>query len=277
MGSGIAINLLKGGFALSVYNRTSSKAEPLGRAGARVAQNPADAVSGSSTVISMLADDAASREAWTGKNGALMAVSPGTSLVECSTLSLEWLEELSALASEQGAELIDAPVTGSRVQAEGAQLVCLVGGSNAGLEKILPVLKAISKEVVHLGPAGSGAKMKLINNFLCGVQVASLAEGIAWIEKSGLDREKAIGILKSGAPGSPLLSAVSRRMTDHNYTVNFLLRLMSKDLLYAQNEAHNVGLELKTAKIAHSIFEDARAKGYSDIDMAAVIEPFRNN
>ena len=117
--------------------------------------------------------------------------------------------------------------------------------------------------------------MKLINNFLCGVQVASLAEGFTWIERSGLDQDKAISILKSGAPGSPLLGAISERMIDHNYTVNFLLRLMTKDLKYAQSEAADCKVDLKTAEVARSLFEAAIAKGFGEEDMASVIEPLR--
>jgi 3-hydroxyisobutyrate dehydrogenase len=118
--------------------------------------------------------------------------------------------------------------------------------------------------------------MKLINNFLCGVQVASLAEGLAWIERSGLDREKALYVLKSGAPGSPLLGAISARMVSQNYAVNFLLTLMTKDLLYAQNEAARNNLVLRTAEAARSLFEIASEQGFGDEDMASVIEPLRN-
>jgi 3-hydroxyisobutyrate dehydrogenase len=134
----------------------------------------------------------------------------------------------------------------------------------------------MSKVIVHLGPVGSGAKMKLINNFLCGVQVASLAEGIAWIERSGLDRDKALSILKAGAPGSPLLAAISARMVSQSYTVNFLLKLMSKDMLYAQNEAAQCDVDLKTAEVARSLFQTAIEQGFGDKDMASVIEPIRN-
>lgn len=134
----------------------------------------------------------------------------------------------------------------------------------------------MSKEIVHLGPIGSGAKLKLINNFLCGVQVASLAEGLAWIERSGLDREKALSILKAGAPGSPLLGAISARMVSQIYGVNFLLRLMAKDLRYAQIEAARCDIDLTTAVTARKLFEDAVARGFGEEDMASVIEPLRN-
>lgn len=119
--------------------------------------------------------------------------------------------------------------------------------------------------------------MKLINNFLCGVQIASLAEGLTWIERSGLDVEKALAVLKAGAPGSPLLGAISARMTAQDYSVNFLLKLMAKDLLYAENEAARSHVNLKTAEVARSLFEVAATKGFADKDMSSVIEPLRNS
>jgi 3-hydroxyisobutyrate dehydrogenase len=275
MGGGMAANLLRAGFPLTVYNRTPAKAQPLVSSGARLASSPAEAAQGAAFVISMLADDAASREVWTGKGGALDAVGAGAILIESSTVSPAWIAELAALASARSAELLDAPVTGSRTQAEAGQLSFLVGGSDRVLEAATPVLKAMSKEIVHLGPIGSGAKMKLINNFLCGVQIASLAEGITWIERSGLDRDKALSILKAGAPGSPLLGAISTRMATRNYEVNFLLKLMAKDLLYAKSEAASCDVDLTTAEVARALFESAAAQGYSDADMSSVIEPLR--
>jgi 3-hydroxyisobutyrate dehydrogenase len=276
MGAGMATNLLKAGFSLSVYNRTAAKAQALISVGARFASTPAEAARDASVIISMLSDDAASREVWLGTDGALEAAGKSVILIESSTVSPSWIAELAGVAAQRGAAFLDAPVTGSRMQAEAGQLSFLVGGSDATLEKALPVLKAMSKEIVHLGPVGSGAKMKLINNFLCGVQVASLAEGLAWIERSGLDREKALTVLKSGAPGSPLLGAISARMVSQNYAVNFLLTLMTKDLLYAQNEAARNNVALRTAEAARGLFEVASEQGFGDEDMASVIEPLRN-
>jgi 3-hydroxyisobutyrate dehydrogenase len=275
MGAGMAANLLKAGCSLSVYNRTAAKAQALTGAGARFAATPAEAAKGASVVISMLSDDAASREVWLGSDGALDAAGKDAILIESSTVSPAWIADLAEAASQRGIDLLDAPVTGSRTQAEAGQLSFLVGGSGAALERATPVLKAMSKEIIHLGSVGSGAKMKLINNFLCGVQVASLAEGLTWIERSGLDREKALAVLKSGAPGSPLLGAISARMVSHNYSVNFLLSLMTKDLLYAQNEAARNNVDLKTAAVARNLFEAAIAQNLGNEDMSSVIEPLR--
>jgi 3-hydroxyisobutyrate dehydrogenase len=275
MGSGMAANLLKAGFPLAVWNRSRAKAEAFAAQGARVAATPADAARGANVVVSMLADDAASRAVWLGADGALAAAEEGAVLVEASTVTPTWIAELEAAARARGLDFLDAPVTGSRAQAACGQLSFLVGGPSEALEEVRPVLEAMSKEILSLGPVGSGAKLKLINNFLCGVQVASLAEGIAWIERSGLDREQALAFLKSGAPGSPLLGNLSARMTSRDYAVNFLLKLMSKDLLYAGKAAAESGLELTTAANARMLFEQAVAQGYGDEDMSAVIEPVR--
>jgi 3-hydroxyisobutyrate dehydrogenase len=266
---------LKAGYPLAVYNRTRSKAESIGAKGARIADSPADAVKGASVILSMVADDTASREAWLGHDGALAAAEDGAVLIECSTLSPVWIGELDKLASARGLELLDAPVTGSRLQAEGGQLIFLVGGSREAVAVASEVLKAMSKDIVHLGPVGSGAKMKLINNFMSGVQVATLAEGMAWIERSGLDREQALNVLKNGAPGSPLLATISSRMVNRDYTVNFLLNLMSKDLHYAHNAAAEFGVDLTTAANARALFERASRAGYADQDMSAIVEVTR--
>jgi 3-hydroxyisobutyrate dehydrogenase len=276
MGGGMAANLLKAGFPLAVYNRTAAKAQALVNGGARLAQTPADAARGASIVISMLADDQASREVWLGRNGALAAAAQGTILIESSTVSPAWIAELAGQAAQRGVEFLDAPVTGSRIQAATGQLSFLVGGSERALATATPVLQAMSKEILHLGPVGSGAKLKLINNFLCGVQIASLAEGLAWIERSGLDREKALAFLKTGAGGSPVIGAVSARMVSQIYGVNFLLRLMAKDLRYAETEAARCDLELTMAETARKLFEVAVAHGFGEEDMASVIEPLRN-
>ncbi len=275
MGGGMAANLLKAGFPLAVYNRTAAKAEALAASGARVAATPAAAVKGAAVVIAMLADDDASRAVWMGADGALNAAESDAVLVEASTVSPAWIAELAAAAKTRGLEFLDAPVTGSRLAAADGQLTFLAGGDGASLAKVKPVLDAMSKEIVHLGPVGSGAMMKLINNFLCGVQVASLAEAVAWIERSGLDRDKALTLLKNGAPGSPMISAISERMASRDYTVNFLLKLMSKDVQYAHATAAKSGVELRTAAAARSLFEIAAAEGHAEQDMSSVVEPLR--
>ncbi len=275
MGSGMAGRLLAAGCPLTVYNRTATKAQPLVEQGARLAVSPAEAVTDAEIIFSMLADDQVCREIWMGGEGALAAAKPKAVLVECSTVTVEWIQELDQAAQARDLELIDAPVTGSKVQAQTGQLLFLAGGSAATLVSIAPVLRTMGRDVVHLGPTGSGARMKLINNFVCGVQAAALAEAIAMIARSGLDSEKAIGIMTEGAPGSPLVKALSARMKAREYQPNFLLRLMAKDLRYAIQEGAHQSLNLATAGAALRVFEQAIAEGHGEKDMAAVIEQFR--
>lgn len=275
MGSGMAKNLLQAGFPLTVYNRTSAKAEAIRGAGASIAATPADAARGARIVLSMLSDDDASRAAWIGENGALAAMQPGSIAIECSTVSPTWIAEFARHATTRGVRLIDAPVTGSRSQAEGGQLNFLCGGDLATIDEVRPVLEAMGKKVYALGPVGSGAQLKLINNFLCGVQVASFAEALTWIERNGLDRDVAIEFLKAGAPGSGIFTAMGERMTQRKYDVNFLLRLMDKDLRYAQAAAAGFDITLSTAAAAEALFQRAEREGHADQDMSAVIEVLR--
>lgn len=275
MGNGMAANLAKAGFALTVWNRTAAKAEALRGEGIAAAMTPREAAQGAAVVLGMLADDDASRSAWLGADGALAGMAKGAIAIECSTLSPEWVSELAEAAEARGVRLLDAPVTGSRLQAAGGQLTFLVGGDAAALEEAQPVLAAMSKGVMHLGPVGSGAQLKLINNFLCGVQVASFAEALVWIERTGLDREAALSFLKDAAPGSGIVKGMSERMTERTYEVNFLLRLMAKDLRYAHAAAAAFGVPLTTAANAEELFEKAQQQGHGEQDMAAVVEVLR--
>jgi 3-hydroxyisobutyrate dehydrogenase len=212
---------------------------------------------------------------WTGRGEALVDVAPGTILVESSTVTVEWIEELDRAAREHGCELLDAPVTGSKGQAAAGQLLFLAGGQTSTLDKITPILKAMGRDVVHVGPVGSGARLKLINNFLSGSQAAALAEALSLIERSGLDIDKALGVLTEGAPGSPIVKLLSGRMTQRQYEPQFLLHLMAKDLRYAVSEADHYDLDLDMGRAALRVFEHAIAAGQGEEDMSAVVQQFR--
>src|SRR5215813_647934 len=276
MGSGMARRLLLNSFPVTVFNRNVQKALPFA-AESRVAALPNEAATNADVIISMVSDDNASRSVWLGDNGALAAASPGAVCIECSTVSVDWVRELAAAVRAKNCEFLDAPVTGSKLQAANGELNFLVGGDPATLEMVRPVLTAMSRSIVNVGPVGSGALLKLINNFICGVQVAALAEGMAMIERSGLDSTKAVEILANGAPGSPLVKAVSTRMTSPDYTPNFRMSLMAKDLEYAIHEGEKVALDLETARAALRSFQVAIAEGNGDKHMAAVVEPIRTS
>lgn len=275
MGVGMAQNLRKAGFDVTVWNRTATKAEVFAKDGGVAASSPAEAAKGAKVVISMLADDNASRAAWLGEHGALGGMETNAIAVESSTVSPVWIAELYAAAQARGVRLLDAPATGSRPQAEAGQLTFLTGGDAAAVEEARPVLAAMSKQVLPLGPVGSGAQLKLINNFLCGVQIVSFAEALTWIERSGLDRTLALEFLKTAAPGSGILAGMSERMTKRTYEVNFALDLMRKDMSYAQTAAEAFGVDLSTAANAERLFVQAQEKGLGEKDMSAVVEVVR--
>ena len=199
----------------------------------------------------------------------------GAVLVECSTLTVGWIEELARDAASVGCELLDAPVTGSKTHAASGELSFLVGGSAAALETARPVLSAMSRAIVHVGATGRGALLKLVNNFLAGVQAASLAEALALIERSGLDRAKALEVLTNGAPGSPLVKTLSGRMTARDYTPNFLLKLMAKDMTYALGEGRRYGLSLSTVASALELYEQSIASGRGEEDFSVIVEALR--
>ncbi len=277
MGSGMARRLLSRDYVLTVFNRNREKAKPFVSAGASLADSPREAASKAEIIISMVADDAASQAVWQGAEGALAGASPGSVLIESSTLSVAWVLELAALSAGRGCEFLDAPVTGTKPHAASGELLFLVGGSASALATALPVLSVLGRDVVHLGPNGSGALLKLINNFLCGVQAASLAEAAALIDASGLDHEKALSVLTNGAPGSPLIKAISARAAAGDAAPSFLLRWMAKDLGYALEEAQRSGLTLQTAAPALEVFRRAIAEGHGNEDFSAVIKALRQN
>jgi 3-hydroxyisobutyrate dehydrogenase len=275
MGGGMAGRLIDAKVPLTVWNRRASRAEPFKARGASVASSPREATADADIVICMVSDDAASREVWTGPDGALGAVKLGAVVIDASTLSPLWVEELAGLAEERGCALLDAPVTGSRPHAQNGELTFLVGGDPDVLERARPVLTPMSKAIVYLGPTGSGARMKLVNNLMAGAQAAVLAEALAMTEAVGLDRDAALTILVNGAPGSPLVKTVGPRMLARDYDVNFHLSLMRKDLSYAVDEAARHGVTLQTVAAARDLFAQAVSAGLGDEDFAAVIEPLR--
>lgn len=275
MGGGMAGRLLSGGFPLAVYNRSRERAASLASAGAQVASSPAEATTGADVIISMVADDRASREVLLGDNGALAAAKRGAVLIECSTLSVGWVKELAAAAARQGCDFLDAPVTGTKPHAASGELLFMVGGDAGVLDRVRPVLAVMARDVFHLGPVGSGASMKLINNFICGVQAASFAEGFAMIRASGLDPARAISILTEGAPGSMIVKRVATRVGSTDGDVNFRLRLMAKDLGYAVSVASAEGIDLRTASSALQVFQQAIAHGHGDEDFSAITKAFQ--
>ena len=276
MGAGMAGRLLDAGFHVTVHNRSAERARALESRGASVAESPRAAASGADIVFSMVADDAASRATWDGEQGALAGVRPGSVVVECSTVTVSRVRELADAAARAGCTFVDAPVTGSKMQAAAGELLFLVGAEDDALARIRPALEAMGKTILHLGPVGSGALVKLINNFLCGVQAASLAEAIAVIERSTLDRDRAVQAIVNGSPGSPVMKTLAGRILADDFSPNFYRHLLVKDMGYAIAEGQSRGVPMATASTALDVLRGAMAHGDGDRDMAAVVQQFRD-
>jgi 3-hydroxyisobutyrate dehydrogenase len=275
MGTGMAHRLLARGANVTVYARRPEKREEFEKAGAKAAETPAKAVENAGIIISIVSDDTASREIWLGASGALHALAPGSVSVESSTVSPELIMELGKRFTEAGREFLDAPVTGSKPQAAAGELTFLVGGEASSLKKAEPVLTQLGSKIKHMGPLGSGARMKLINNMLCAVQAAGLAEALTLAEKSGLLIDSVLDVLTNGAPGSPMVKTLSKRMVSRDYAVNFYLHLMAKDVGYAIDLSENHHVSHQTANAALNLLNDAKAKGWSDKDFSSLVEPLR--
>jgi 3-hydroxyisobutyrate dehydrogenase len=272
MGAGMAHRLLRADFPLKLFNRNPARYQPFEGSPAQLCKSPAEAATGADIVISMVSDDDVSRAIWQGPEGALAAASSGAILIESSTLSLTWVRELAELSRSRGCHFLDAPVTGSKDQAEAGTLKFLVGGDVAIVTRVTPVLRAMSVEVVPLGPVGSGAMLKLVNNFICGAQVAALAEGVAVLRRSDLDQDAALAVIAKGAVSSPLVQTMLSRVAANNFAPNFSVTLIEKDLAYAIGEAAKVGVDLTSAESARLRFQQARAAGFGDRDIASLVK-----
>ena len=272
MGGGMASRLISMGYPVSVYNRSRQKATSLSQAGAFVANTPREAAERSDVVIAMVADDAASRNVWLGEEGALAGAETGSLLLESSTLSVGWVKEFYATASDKGCEFLDAPVTGTKPHAASGELFFMVGGSPEGFARARSVLSVLGREVLHLGPTGSGALIKLINNFVCGVEAAAFAEALAFVTAGGLDQEKSISVLANSALASPLIKRMLTSMAANDFSPNFPLKLMTKDLGYAIKEAERFGVPLRTAIPAAEVFKQALERGLGEQDFSAVVK-----
>jgi len=263
-------NLLQAGFSVIVYNRTRDRALPLQSLGAEIADSPASAAQGAEAIFTMVTDDAASRSVWLGEQGILAGAKPDTILVESSTVSPNWIRELNI--HTQAFRLLDAPVAGSKPQAESKELIFLVGGDSQTVADAQPVFLAMGKSVMHFGDIGSGILMKLISNLMIGVQVATLAEALNFAKRSGLDMAQVVQALSHGSAGSPVVRGKAVQISAEDFTPNFALNLLHKDLGYALEEAGNHHAPLPTTAIARELYRIAMMQGLGNQDFAAIAQ-----
>lgn len=251
----MAAALLQGGYDVSVWNRTPAKAHALVKAGAAAEATPAAAVANADFAIAMVRDDAASRDVWLDPSaGALAALRAGAVAIDSSTLSPDWTRELAAQAANRKLPFLDAPVAGSRPQADARQLIYFVGGDPSDVQRAEPVLKQMGAAVHHVGPAGSGATMKLVVNALFGIQVAALAELLGLVRLSGLDPAKAIEILATTPVCSPAAKVAAGSMLTRNFAPMFPIELVDKDFGYLLSAGGRVSAELPLSRATRDVF-----------------------
>jgi 3-hydroxyisobutyrate dehydrogenase len=274
MGSRMARNLLKAGFAVTVWNRTSDVAAALVAAGARQAQTPKEAASGADFVLAMVRDDVASRKVWLDpETGALSGMGMNAVAIESSTLSPRWVRELGAAAAARKVSLLDAPVSGSRPQAEAGQLIYLVGGDQPTLDRAKPLLEAMGSAVHLVGPLGAGALVKLATNMLLGVQVTVLAELIGMLKRSGVDAARALEAVAATPVWSPVAQRLTASMLAGDFTPQFPIDLMEKDFGYAVAAAGSPE-SVPTITAAREVFREAIARGLGASNMTGVVRLF---
>ena len=234
MGHGMAGRYLDAGFTVSLWNRSKAKAEDLIARGALWATSPADAAISADAVVTMVADDEASRQVWLSKEGAAATMKAGAIAIECSTVSYEHALSLARELRNRGLIYIDSPVTGLPDAAAAGKLTLLVGADAADLKLALPFLEPIGSTIRHFGAAGTGTVYKLINNLMGAIQIAGLAEGLAIAEQAGLDMKLVLEAVQTGPTASPWVIRHSGRMVARDFSgAVFTSALRHKDATYA--------------------------------------------
>jgi len=275
MGAAMAQRLLDAGHRLRVYNRTAARAAALVERGALIASSAREACEGAQAVVSMVADDDASRAVWTGADGILAAALSANALaIECSTLSHDWVLELGARAAKCQLRYLDAPVTGLPADAAAGELTLLVGAHAADLAAAHELFAAIARRVQHFGPVGAGTAYKLMVNLLGAVQIASAAEGMALAERAGLALHTVADAIAGGQAASPQVLRNTRRMADADYDRNvvFTAQLRAKDVDYALRLARKLGLGTPFGQCAAQVYQQLCAQGFALKNESAILE-----
>lgn len=270
----MARNVLEAGFPLLVWNRTAEKCAPLVEAGATAVADPSG-LAAAEVVVTMVSDGAAARAVLL-ESGLVDALRAGSVVLEMSTIGPTALAEVASEARRRDVFVLDAPVSGSVSVAEAGQLFAMVGGDEGAYRRALPVLEAMTKAHVLLGPSGAGAAMKLAVNSMVAVTNESVAETIAFAEACGIDAERAYDVLAGGALASPfVLYKRGAFLRPESEPVAFSVELMRKDLALARDLADELGARLPAADTAADVLDEARRDGLAQADMASVLGVLR--
>lgn len=270
MGLPMGRNLLKAGFALTVWNRTRSKAEQLEKEGAQTANSPREVAADSDVTFTIVSDPPALEQVLWGEQGALAGLRKGSVLIDSSTVSPVLARRVSQACAERGADFLDAPVTGGTWGAEKGELVFMVGGKKEVLDRVEPVLQAVGKRFFLLGPNGAGQTVKLAMNLILALEVEALAEGLELVTRAGVAGVRLIEVLQSSMGRAPVLDVKAPVILKRDFTPSFPLRLMLKDVGLAMDLAKENGIELPAGMAAHRAYSAVKAAAKTDVDYAAI-------
>ncbi len=280
MGSRMAANLQKHDYELIVHNRTAERANELVTAGAVWAETPAAAGREVDVIITVLAHPEAVAEAALGGEageGFLAELRPGAIWIDCSTVNPSFARAMSAQAQARGVRFLDAPVAGSKGAAQAGALIFLVGGEAADVEAYRPLFAAMGREVLHIGEVGMGAALKMVNNLLGALTVASFSEAVAFGQTLGLPRQTILTYLTEGGLGSAFLKLKSAKIASGDFEADFPLKWMQKDLHLASLSAYETGAALPLGNLAKELYRLAMRDGLGDLDFAAIYQFLSRN
>lgn len=274
MGSRMAANLITAGHTLSVWNRSTDKAGPLQALGAQVAATPADAAAGKDVVITMLSNPEAVEETALGSDGFLDKMAARSLWMDSSTVNPTFTHRMALAAGQRKVRFVDAPVSGSKEAAEKGQLLFMVGASEDDLTELKPLLDIMGRGIVHVGPVGMGASLKMVNNMMVAEAYLAFIEGLLLAESVGIPQERFFEIFggPSAAVVAPLVMGKRAKIETGDFEADFPLQWMQKDLHLAALTAYEHGLALPSANAAKEVFMLADRSGLGEEDFSAVIK-----
>lgn len=270
MGSRIVKRLLAARHQVSGYNRTRAKAEALIQAGMQWKDTPREVTQAADITLSMVTDTAALSSITEGPDGILAGLSPGKIYVDMSTVSPRLSRDLAGRVAETGAQMLEAPVSGSAPAAESGTLIIYVGGSAAALEKVRPVFEQIGQKIIHVGANGQAVSMKIAINLNLAPQLVTLFESLFLAERSGIPREIALDSLLNSVAASTAMKYRAPLILNMPEEVWFSAAMMKKDIQLARELGEELGVTLRTAELADEMLTKAIAMGYGEEDFAVL-------
>jgi 2-hydroxy-3-oxopropionate reductase len=270
MGSPMAVHLAKAGNHVIGHNRSPERTKALVEAGGIAASSIATAVAGADVVAVMVPDSADVEDVLTGENGVFDSAPAGALIIDFSSIRPDVTTALAAQASERGLRLIDAPVSGGEAGAINAALSIMVGGRQEDFEAARPILDAVGKTVVHVGPNGSGQTVKAANQLIVAGNIQLLAEALVFLEAYGVDTVAAVEVLGGGLAGSAVVNQKAQKMLDRSFEPGFRIDLHHKDLGIVTAAAREAGVVIPLGAVAAQLMAAARANGDGVLDHSAL-------